>query len=36
MVYVYEFEVYKGEKFLLADPYDMLGGTDVYKRQLLR
>ena len=27
MVYIYEFEVYRGEKFLLADPYDMLGGT---------
>lgn len=27
MVYVYEFEIYQGEKFLLADPYDMPGGT---------
>lgn len=27
MVYVYEFEVFKGEKYLLAFPYDMDGGT---------
>ena len=27
MVYIYEFEVFKGEKFLLAFPYDMDGGT---------
>lgn len=27
MLHVYEFEVYKGEKYLIAEPFDMLGGT---------
>lgn len=27
MLHVYEFEVYPGEKYLIAQPYDMDGGT---------
>lgn len=33
MVYAYEFEIYRDGEFYLADPFDMLGGTQGYSMQ---